>query len=222
MTTRRAMLVLVAALCGAACSHPEKGVVDQYFNALRSGDSQTLSSFSAVNFDKKVDKWTIKGGSEAQKSPVSLPGLVQKVKDLETEAAAAKKTWDTYKLDHFAELDQVNDLKRKGAAIPPKLATAAAEMDKYIAKDREYKKALANARDAVEKERRSVVRSVGQVDAVETLEGEMIEKTVDLDLTIQGQTQPYVMTVRKYELKRDGGGQRVVSRWVIQNLQPKA
>jgi hypothetical protein len=29
------------------------------------------------------------------------------------------------------------------------------------------------------------------------------------------------MTLRKYDLKRDNG-QRVMSRWVIQNLQPKA
>ena len=219
---RGAMPVLVLGLCLAGCSHPEKGVVDQYFNALRAGDTQTLSSFSAVNFDKRPDRWVITASSEAKKTPVSLPALVQKVKDLEAEAAATKKTWDAYKLDHYVELTQVEDHKRKGQPIPPKLSAAAAEADKWLAKDRELKKALANARDAAEKERRSVIRSVGQVDEVDTLEGEMIEKTLDLDLTLQGQAHPYVMTVRKYELKGGGGGQRVVSRWVIQTLQPKA
>ena len=67
-----------------------------------------------------------------------------------------------------------------------------------------------------------MVRSVGQVDEVETLDGEMTEKTLELDLTIAGPDAALRDDVRKYELKRASGGQRVVSRWVIQNLQPKA
>jgi len=43
---------------------------------------------------------------------------------------------------------------------------------------------------------------------------------VDVDLTIAGQVQPYVMTLRKYELV-GSGGPRTVSRWVIQNIAPK-
>ena len=77
-----------------------------------------------------------------------------------------------------------------------------------------------SARDTVEKEKRSVLRSVGQVDDIESLAGEMKEKKIGLDLTIGGQVQPYEMTVRKYEMKR-ASGPRVVSRWVVQELQPK-
>jgi hypothetical protein len=222
MSDRRAMVSLVLGLLAAGCSHPEKGVVDQYFNAVRAGDSQTLASFAAVGFDKKPERWAIKGGTEAQKSPVTLPSLVKKVTDLEAEIAANKKAFSAYALDHYADLDQVKELRKKGQPIPAKFSAAAAEWDKSTDKDRELKKALANAQAAVEKERRSVVRSVGQVDDVDTLDGEMIDKTIDVDVTVQGQTQPYVMTVRKYELKRDGAGGRVMSRWVVQNLQPKA
>lgn len=222
MSDRRAMLLLVLGLVAAGCSHPEKGVVDQYFNAIRAGDTQTVASFSAVDFDKKPERWVIKGGSDAQKSPVVLPSLAQKLRDLENELAANKKAAQTYSLDHYAELDQVKELRKKGSPVPPKLAAAAAEWDKFNEKDREIKKAVANAKEAADRERRTVVRSVGAVENVDTLEGEMIDKTVDVDLTIQGQSQPYVMTLRKYELKRDGAGPRVMSRWVIQNIQPKA
>ena len=65
-----------------------------------------------------------------------------------------------------------------------------------------------------------MLRSVGQADDIESLAGEMKEKKIELDLTIGGQVQPYVMTVRKYEMKRESGP-RVVSRWVVQELQPK-
>ncbi len=42
-----------------------------------------------------------------------------------------------------------------------------------------------------------------------------------VDLTIDGQVQPYVMGLRKYELESDGSGARMMSRWVVQSLDPK-
>jgi DNA repair exonuclease SbcCD ATPase subunit len=147
------------------------------------------------------------------------PALAQKVKDLEAELAANTKAARTYNNDHYVELDALKALKRD-AAVPAKLQPVKAEWDKFSEKDRELKKAIANAKEALEKEKRSVVRSIGQADDIETLAGEMKEKKIELDLTIDGQVKPYVMTVRKYEMKRESGP-RVVSRWVVQELTPK-
>jgi len=60
---------------------------------------------------------------------------------------------------------------------------------------------------------------VGQVEGLDTMQGEVFQKDIDLNLTIDGQVQPYVMTLRKYELQ--GEGPRMVSRWVVQSLEPK-
>ena len=221
MSMRAAALPLVLALAALGCSsHPEKGVVDQYFNAVNAKDSQTLSSFAAVSFDKKVDRWTIKSTLDETKNPAPLPALAQKVKDLEGELAANTKAARAYNNDHYVELDQLKALK-KDAPVPAKIQPVKAEWDKFSEKDRELKKAIANAKDAVEKEKRSVLRSVGQVDDIESLEGEMKEKKIGLDLTLDGQVKPYVMTVRKYEIKRESGP-RVVSRWVVQELEPQS
>jgi DNA repair exonuclease SbcCD ATPase subunit len=219
MTIRGAALPLFLALSALGCqSHPEKGVVDQYFNAVNTNDSQTLASFAAVSFDKKVERWEIKKTLDETKSDAPLPALAQKVKDLEAELANNTKAARAYNNDHYVELDQLKTLK-KDAAVPAKLAPIKAEWDKYSDKDRELKRAIANAKAEVEKEKRSVERSIGQADDVETLGGEMKEKKIELDLTIAGQVQPYVMTVRKYDVKRESGP-RVVSRWVVQELQP--
>ncbi len=48
----------------------------------------------------------------------------------------------------------------------------------------------------------------------------MISKDVNLELTINGQKQPYVMALRRYDLTGNTGG-RMVSRWVVQSLTPK-
>src|SRR5688500_1943187 len=220
MSTRVAALPMVLALSALGCqSHPEKGVVDQYFNAVNAKDSQTLASFAAVSFDKKVDRWEIKKTHDETTTAAPLPGLAQKVKDLEAELANNTKAARAYNNDHYVELDQLKALK-KDAPVPAKLQPVKAEWDKFNTKDHELKRSIANAKAEVEKEKRSVVRSIGQADDAESLTGELKEKKIEVDLTIGGQVQPYVMTVRKYEMKRESGP-RVVSRWVVQDLQPR-
>jgi hypothetical protein len=212
-------LAAVVALAGAACGHPEKSVVDQYFNAVNAKDTQTLSSFAAVTFDKKVDRWSIKKTISEDKKPAPLPDLVQKAKDADAAVAANTKAVRTWSLDHYADLDAVRDARKANKPVPPKMADVAAKWDEFNSKDRDGKKAVAMSKDAVDKEKRSMARSIGDVDDVESLKGDVNEKQIEVDLTIGGQEQPYVMTLRKYDVKRDNG-QTVRGRWVIQNLQP--
>jgi hypothetical protein len=58
------------------------------------------------------------------------------------------------------------------------------------------------------------------MDDIEKLTGEVISKDVDLEITSGGAKAAYVMTLRKYELT-GGSGPRMMSRWVIQTLNPK-
>jgi len=212
----RAALALFALAATAACSsHPEKSVVDSYFNAVNQHDNQTLSSFAVVNFDKKVQSWTIKKTLEETKAPITLGDLSAKVKDTEKALADNTKAARAYGNDHYKELDEIKALK-KGAPVPAKLQPVATEWDNFNKKDRELKKALAEARDAVEKEKRNASVSLGSVDDPEGVTGEVVTKKVLLGLTIDGQERDYVMTLRKYNVK--GPGPR--SRWMIQALTP--
>jgi hypothetical protein len=215
------LVALTLAVLGVACGHPEKSVIDQYFNALRAGDQQTLSSFAAFTFDKKPERWTIKSTLDEQKVPVPYPDLVKKSADADKAQADNKRQAQLYSNDHYPEIEQVKEAQKKGGPLPPKLQPVAAQWTQFNEKDRELKKAAAQAKDAAEKEKRNVLRSVGQMDDLDVLTGEMIDKKVEIDLTINGKVEPYVMNLRKYDLKREKGP-KVNSRWVIQSLQPKA
>jgi hypothetical protein len=212
-------LAAVVALAGTACGHPEKSVVDQYFNAVNAKDTQTLSSFAAVTFDKKVDRWAIKKTISDEKKPAPLPDLVQKSKDADAAVAANKKAASAWSLDRFNDIEAVREARKNNKPVPAKLTEVATKWDDFNTKDREGKKTVAMSKDAVEKEKRSMARSIGDVEDVENLKGDVNEKQIEVDLTIGGQVQPYVMTLRKYDVKRDNG-QTVRGRWVIQNLQP--
>jgi len=207
------MLALLAVT--AACGHPEKSVVDSYFNAVNAHDNQTLSSFAVVSFDKKVQSWTIKKTLEETKTPVALPDLVAKVRDAEKALADNTKVGKAYGNDHSKELDASRALNKKGAPVPAKLQAVSTEWENYNKKDRELKKALAEAKDAVEKEKRNAGLSLGGDADLEGVTGDVVTKKILLGLTIDGQARDYIMTLRKYDVK--GAGR---SRWMIQGLAP--
>jgi hypothetical protein len=203
-------MALALALGVAACGGgPEANVVNQYFTALRANDTNTLTSFATVQFDQKVDDFKIVTVGPETRTPAMLPDLVAKQKQL--EADLAKNTRDARAwgndLDIYPKLDQVRGLEQKWTA--------------FNEKDRELKKALADAKDAVEREKRLATLSLGQIEDMESLTGEVVTKDIDINLTIAGQVKPYVMTLRKYDVNGNTGG-RLVSRWVVFGLTPKA
>jgi len=213
---RAPLAILALAAAGACSSHPEKSVVDSYFNAVNAGDNQTLSSFATVSFDKKVQRWTIKKTLGEIKTPVTLPDLAGKVRDTEKALADNTKAAKVYGNDHYKELDEIKALK-KGAPVPAKLQPVSAEWENFNKKDRELKKALAEAKDVFEKEKRMVSLSLGSPpDDAENLTGDVVNKKILLGLTIDGTERDYVMTLRKYDVK--GAGTR--SRWMIHGLAP--
>lgn len=225
MTTKRAAtgaIVLGAALLAAACSPPEKRIVDQYFNAVNAEDTQTLSSFAAYRFPTKVQSWKIVSVGDETKETAPLPGLVKAAAAAETAVDKNKRDAQLWAgdLEVYKQIDEVKEARKKGAALAPRLAAVAQKYDDYGAKEKELKRAHAQAREAVELEKRYVALSVGQVDDIETTEAEMLTKQVELALTQDGQTKPHVMSLRKYTLS-GGTGQRVISRWVVMKIDPK-
>ena len=216
-------VALGLALAGLACSSAESNVVNQYVTALRANDQNTLTSFAMVAFDQQVDDWKVVAVGPETKAPASLPDLVQKQKDLEAQQAENLKEFRAWgnDLDVYPKLDRVRELQQEDKNIPSNLQPIADKWEEFNARDRELKGQVADAKAAVEAERRNTHLSVGQREDLDSLTGEVVSKTVDLELTIDGQARPYVMGLRKYELQGDGSGARMMSRWVVQSLDPK-
>jgi len=217
----RMILSLTAVAGTLACGGGgEERVVNQYFGAVNAQDNQTLTSFSMTSFNKKVERWKITASAPENRHPASLPELVQKQKDLETQAAANKKLAQSFANDHADESVRYQEATRKGGKIPPALQKFADELEKYNVKDRELRKGIAEAKATVERERRAVMLSVGNLPDVDSMTGEVVDKPLDIDLTTGGDVKPYVMTLRKYDLS--SGKDKVNGRWIVLNLTPKA
>lgn len=207
---------------GIACGGGEKNVVNQYFTALRANDTNTLTSFAMVSFDKEVSDYKLVTVHPETRSPATLPTMVAKQQELEEALAANLKDFRAWgnDLEIYPKLDRVKELRKDDKKIPASLQEIADKYDAFTGKDRELKSQVSQAKRAVERERRNTQLSVGQIEGLESLKGEVVSKALDLDLTVDGQVKPYVMTLRKYDLESDGP--RIVSRWVVQSLEPKS
>lgn len=213
--------LLTVAVLGVACGGPENAIVDRYFQSVRSSDTQTLSSFATVPFEGNVQSWKILGSEPDQRTPATLADLAKKRDELDTEMAANKKAAQTFMLDNPTEGTQVQDLLRRGAKVPGRLAKFATQWEEFNTKDRNLKKAHADAVTAVDKEKRLVTMSLtSPTDDVETLTGEIATKNVNVEVTSEGESKPYLMTLTRYELV-DPAGAKLNSRWVVTGLSAK-
>jgi hypothetical protein len=223
MRERGTALAAAALAAGIACSSAESKVVDQYFNALRANDQNTLTSFAMVAFDQKVDDWKIVAEGPPTTAPAALPDLVKKQKELAAELDKHTKDARAWANDLavYPKLDQVRQAQQKGAKVPPALQPVADKWNTLQDEDKRLKKAVADAKAAVEREKRNVTLSIGDVGDLESLTGDVVSRDIDVDLTIAGAVKPHTMTLRRYDLKGAAGGARMMSRWVIQSLTPK-
>jgi hypothetical protein len=219
MSTRGTGLILGLGLLAGACGGgSEERIVSQYFGALSAGDNQTLSSFALVTFKDKVEKWEVVATSPERRSPAALSELIKKGKDLEAEVAENKRQAGEFRNANVVDYNRYVDLKDK-TKVPANLQKFVEEWLKFEQIDKDKRRQIAENKAATEKERKNAQLSVGDVPDLDSLTGETVEKTVDLALTVGGQVKNYAMVLRKYEM--ESGGNRVVSRWVVQSLQPK-
>jgi hypothetical protein len=218
--TKALLVALAAAAAAVACSGSEGKVVDQYFSALRQQDDQTLASFAAVKFDKKVEKWSIAEAAPEERQPAPLGQLVSQFKDAERSLDENKKAYRAYFLQYPTEVDKVQEALKKGATLPANLKAHGDKWREFLDKEKELKKTVADSKVALDKEKRLVQLSVGQVEDLESLTGEMLTKRVGVDLTIDGQPQRHQMVLRKYEMQ-GAQGNKMMSRWIVYELQPQ-
>ncbi|MCM2254348.1 MAG: hypothetical protein NDJ94_01635 [Vicinamibacteria bacterium] len=218
MRLRDGALVLLAAF-GAACGGDQ--VVENYFRAVAAKDTQTVSSFAIVLFDKVPQSWKVLGSSPENRKPAPIAEIVKKHQEADKGLADNKKAYNQYYLDNMKDAGEAQELIKKGAPIPPRLTKVAEDWRNFIEKEKEYKRAVADTTQALEREKRVVTLSIGPNEDIEKLVGEMVEKTVDVAVTVDGAVENYTMTLHKYEMKDPAGVALPMSRWVVTGLDKK-
>jgi NurA-like 5'-3' nuclease len=222
MRMRWTVLGIALATTGvSACGGGEDAAIESYFAALSSGDERAIHEAGVVRISEKVDGWSRVGSSEGTTLPVTLPELAARHDEAVAKLEAHRKVSGKYALDHLSDVDAVKKLLEEGKEIPEKLEEIAEEWKRLSDEEAELQDAAREALAAMEREKRVCQLSAGEASDLTTAGGEIHVKQIDLNLTIDGQSRPFVMTLRRYMLEETDVPHEI-SRWVVYDLQPKA
>jgi len=221
MLRRGTLLVAVAAcLVASACGRPEKVVIAKYFEAVNQQDNQTLGSFATVDLSlKHIDAWSLTRVVEESDVPAPLTELLQKQKEADGAVSVHRRAIMDYNLRNTTEVDQVRALRKDNKPVPPRLEGVARAWEAFGQKDRDLKRAAAEAKAKVDAERQMMTMSMAKVE--DDVTGTMHTSVIELELTAGGQKKPYVMTLRRYKVQT-ASGYKPMSRWIVSGLAPKA
>jgi len=204
-----------------ACGNQETQVIENFFRAVQAKDTGTMSSFAVVQFDQEVKSWKVKSIGEEQRTPAPLAGLAKALKDADEAAAQNKKDASAYFNAHPLEVDKVKPLVESGGKVPANLQKTADDWKKFSDTDRELKAKSGEAKQNYEREKRLVVMSTGSSGDPDTLAGEVITKTAQVEIESGGDVKTYAIQLRKYDVAPAGQTAKVMSRWLIQSITPQ-
>jgi len=210
-----ALIIVAFTSCS---SHPEKGLLERYFNALSLNDLTTLSTMAIdpVSFD--VDSWELVSVSEEVVEPAALADMNQKELDLKKQ----QETSVGVTLDARAELDDAvfERDNARSRAQKRQLQTKVDELqqkydDQYAAHQQLQKDYNEAKENAAREEEISQFSLGGDYPTVRTFTGEVFNKECVVKVIKDGVETDYRVFLRRYILKDESMNLDHRGRWII-------
>ena len=223
---RRSMLRLkdlvvssaVVSLLAACSGGEEKGVLDRFFMACRSGDNATVASVSQVAFPAEgCEAWELIEVSEPMTAPFRIAELRQKVEEAKIERDNQFEKGKYFLEDNYTDIEKIQlkldtdpEFKFKG-----KTGEVQAEWEKIIADRKTLERTVQGFNRDLEKETKLAKMSIMTDVALTKLEGTVITKDIKVTVTSDGQPKPYTFKLVKYDLTNTENNTSPKSRWII-------
>lgn len=227
------MVLAVAAL--SACSSQyasEENLVRQFFRASGLRDTQTLSNFSTVSFDPKVEgtvaDFEVTAVSPERTEPLRVIEASKALQEAEAANKAFNEKKKTYQDANMEAIDRVLKAESAGRKLSGRDAQVQAEWTKWRDETGAEAKKVSAARQALASSRPIAEMSLmpnasSPTPTVEELDGTMVSKDISVTATVRGadgatSQKNYVMTAQRAVVKSDKGERQ--GKWIITAIKP--
>lgn len=202
-----------------ACSGgEEQQLLNRFFMACRSGDNATVASVSQVSFPGEgCEAWEVVEVGEGTTTPYVIKDLRQQLENAKKERDVQFEKGKYFLEDNYNDIEKIQlrldkepDYKFKG-----KLGEVQAEWEKIMVDRKTLERTVQDLNRQLEKESKLAKMSL-MVDApINKLEGNVLTKRINVNVTQSGQVNPYVFTMTKYDLTNPENNVSPKSRWII-------
>ncbi len=211
----------VVSLLAACSGGEEKGLLNRFFMACRSGDNQTVASVSQVPFPAEgCEAWEVLEVSEPMTAPFRIVELGKKVNDAKKERDTQFEKGKYFLEDNYADIEKIQlkldsdpDFKFNG-----KTGEVQEQWDKIIADRKTLERSVQEYNRDLEKETKLAKMSLMTDVPLNKLEGTVLTKTVNVSVTSNGQPKAYTFTLQKYDLTNTENNTSPKSRWIITSI----
>jgi len=217
-------IILVLLALQGCSSHPEEGLLQRYFNAIKLKDIATMSSMAVDPIAIDVDNWSITAVSEEKASATNLADLAKLEADLkkklEGHAGPVVEAQDLM----FSAKEKYDSARSGGAksAAKKEMEEATSNFEKERELHRQIQKEYNDASAMAKKEEDTTLFSLGnrEMTNARDLAGMVYAKEVDVAVkATDGTTKNYRFHLKRYELKDETINLTHRGRWVIINFE---
>jgi hypothetical protein len=225
-------LVSLALVTVACSSSEEQQLLSKYFQASRLRDNTTVGNIATVQFspteDGIVQSFSITKTSPDQTRTLQLKQLKAAEETAQKEDEELNKQKKEYQDANLSTIERVLQAERQGTKLKGKDLEVQAAWTKWREDVAEHSKKLADAREALSKERAlaelSVFDSRNPVD-VTAFDGDLVTKDMILKAKVKkGESaaadEDLHVRMERVELKNGPGGKAISGRWIITHVSP--
>ena len=202
-----------------ACSGGEETqLLNRFFMACRSGDNATISSVSQVSFPAEgCEAWEVLEVSEGTSEPCRIQDLRQQVDNAKKERDVQFEKGKYFLEDNYNDIEKIQLRldKEPDYKFTGKLGEVQAEWEKIMTDRKALERSVGNLNRELEKETKFAKMSIMGDVAINKLEGNVLKKQINVNVTTEGQVKPYVFTLMKYDLTDPENNVAPKSRWII-------
>jgi len=217
-------LVLSVSACGG---NPEDPMIRKFFQASRMGDNMTLANIATVSFDPTRDgiaqNVNIVSVTPEQSHTLQFKELEKARQEAVAAEAEFSKKMRAYQDDNLEAINRVLKLEQTNGKPRGKDAEVQAAWTKWREEQKAYNVKVAEARSALNKERRVADLSVVDHDPT-GYDG--VEFTKDATVTAsvrmpngQSVDKTYVLTLQRVILKDPKGAADIEGKWMITRIK---
>ena len=213
-------LVISSIVVGTlACSGGEETqLLNRFFMACRSGDNATVASVSQVGFPAEgCEAWEVLEVSEGTSEPYRIAELRQQVETAKKERDAQFEKGKYFLEDNYNDIEKIQLRldKEPDYKFTGKLGEVHAEWEKIMTDRKALERNVQNLTREMEKETKLAKMSIMGDAPINKLEGTVLKKQINVNVTTEGQVKPYVFTMVKFDLTNPENNVASKSRWII-------
>jgi hypothetical protein len=207
-------IVLLIFLIYSCSSHPEKALLDKYFNAMSFNDLNTLSTMAIEPADFEFDSWEITNVSEESIEPFALSEMDQKEKELKKKVDDS--TINTLDARDAMDVAKFEMERRRTRANINKFNEAEEKYNTMYEAHKELQKEYNEMEKAAEREEKISLFSLGgDFPRIRQFEGDVHKKEVEIIVKRNGEEANYKIYMSQYELTDPENNITHTGRWII-------